>query len=80
MKTSNNIITVLSFAVCILIICIFSLGSKIQRLEKQISDQPKISLPEEYKAITAEDKLYGWYYNDTLHIAFDNQEAYSNIQ
>lgn len=76
MKTSHILSILLLFS----IIMIFAQGSKIEKLKSEKEDQPKVSLPEEYKAITSEDKLYGWYHNDTLHIAFDNQAAYSNIQ
>ena len=35
-----------------------------------LNNQQKVELPEEYKLITKEDTLVGYYKNDTLHIEF----------
>lgn len=37
-------------------------------------NSPKVSLPEEYRAITKEDTLRGYYRNDSLIIEFNNSK------
>lgn len=39
-----------------------------------INSTPKVDLPEEYKAITDQDNLKGYYYKDVLHLYFANPD------
>lgn len=76
MKTSHILSILLFFATIIILAQCY----KIEKLISEKEDQPNIVLPEEYKAITQEDPIYGWYANDTLYISYDNQAYYPNIQ
>ena len=62
------------------LITIIAQDEKIERLKSEKEDYPNIVLPEEYKALTQEDHIYGWYANDTLYIDYDNQAYYTNVQ
>lgn len=76
MKSSH----ILSILLILAIITIFIQGSKIENLKSEIKALPNMVIPKDYKTITHEDILYGWYANDTLYIDYDNQAYYPNIQ
>lgn len=64
MKTLNTIILILALALTLSVHYALTLHPKAQ--------QPKIDLPEEYKAITKADNLKGYWHNGTLYIYFAN--------
>lgn len=75
MKTNNILLVLFFFS----IILNFAQGNKVSALKAEIEKAPKVVLPEEYKALTQDDNIYGWYANDTLYIDFDNQAYYKDI-
>lgn len=73
--TAENIL--LAIAVIVGIFGIFMLHSydkKLDEIAAEVAKRPLIELPEEYKAITPNDNLMGYYDSKgVLHIQFNNQ-------